>query len=54
MYHVTPGRTFESILFGYIVNCLVSVALKVFSGVWLVPSLSLLDFVMVSLIVLGT
>lgn len=51
LYHVTPGRTFESIILGYVVNCIFSATLKIFSGVWLIPDLSLLDFIIVSLIV---
>lgn len=51
LYHVTPGRTLESILLGYIVNCVLSAVLKIFSGVFLIPDLSLLDFIIVSLIV---
>jgi hypothetical protein len=48
---VTPGRRFEGIIFTYVFNVVASVGLSIFGGLWLIPMLKVIDFVVISLIV---
>lgn len=51
LYHVTPGRTYESIVLTYVANVIIACGLWVFAGVWMIPDLKILEFAGLSLVV---
>jgi CDP-diglyceride synthetase len=51
LYHVSPGKTVEGIFMMYILNLVLALILRAFSGVWLIPELDLLKFLVISVIV---
>ena len=51
LYHITPGRTYESIVITYVANIIIICGVWVFAGVWMIPDLKILEFVGLALVV---
>lgn len=54
LFHISPGKTLESIGIMYILNIIVSLTLSLFRNQWLIPDLNTSDFFFLSLLVTST